>query len=207
MASFTTCKKKDIVYGFSRRHHRNIPIPVSNITLKYFNHKYLSSKQLKIKDTLLPHIEFKKSIANEIDSYLSFRECKDCDAVTWSDYFGQIDCNNICMSCFYCYYHRKHEGCADLYGEICLDCVDRFEYDWRCANDGCNVKYCDTDCAYNMEREYDGDENVYCSSCKLFEYCHDCMGICEDCDKYHCPECTKDINDQLLCLKCAKCLS
>ena len=89
-------RAKDIVYGHSNQYHRNVPIVLSNIILKYFNNTYHINNELKIKDILLPKFNFTESIVIEIGQYLSFEQCETCNLITWPDGFDHTQCYAYC---------------------------------------------------------------------------------------------------------------
>ena len=125
-------RTRDIVYGHSNQHHRNVPIVISNIVLKYFNNTYHTNKQLRIKDILLPKFNFVESIVTAIEHYLPFERCDACTSITWSNTFGYIEC--VGSNCTECDVFR------------CEDCLEKFEYAWTCQykyhSGQCQYKYC-----------------------------------------------------------------
>ena len=195
-------KTRDVIYGHSRQHNRNIPIVLSNKILQFYNETYHKNHLLQIKDILLPKLNFMETIVDNIEIFLLFKQCNTCHLVTWAANCGYFEC--------FGYRYRCQATSKALQ---CIQCIDKLE--WKCqfkykSGNFCKRRYCKS--CYCMNSS--GSASTWhCNPCQCFKcnfiFCADhdikfyfCI-LCREC--FGCTKCTiNEDKDRFLCNDCDK---
>ena len=188
----TNDKSEVVIHGYANQHHRIIPVVLSNIIIKYFNKSYDTNDKLQIKDILLSKLDFVKSIVTEIENYSSFKECKFCKSITWSNNFGSICASSNCIK------ENKLLRCPK--------CLNKFEYGWKCQFTGkCRWRFCKKCYDNKYDIPFFWEDEEYCFDCK-YNYCRkhykSSAYKCCNCSKSGCKNCVPDQNWKTQCAQC-----